>query len=204
MDTFTSRLLMKENEHIEKLLQQISLYNSQEAYKELFVRLHRPLYQFAYGILKSRDDAEEVVSDVFISVWEKRDRLPGIGSPLMYLYTAVKNRALNSIARQKRQQALDAGEWLVPLNSVYFEPEKLMITEEIMQKIRKSVQELPTRCRLIFKLIKEDGLKYKEVAELLHVSVKTIEAQMAIAIRRLGKCMHLDITGQVEKFRKNN
>jgi RNA polymerase sigma-70 factor (ECF subfamily) len=139
---------------------------------------------------------------VFIFIWEKRGRLPDIQSPLLYLYTATKNRALNNIARQKRQQALDAGEWLVPLPSVYFDPEKLMITEEILQNIRKSVQELPTRCRLIFKLVKEDGLKYREVAELLQISVKTVEAQMAIAIRRLGKCMHVDISAPGQKIPK--
>lgn len=187
---------MKDSQHIQRLLESIALHSDQKAYKELFLLLHKPLCQFAYGILKSHDDAEEVVSDVFIAVWEKREKLVHIDSPLLYLYTSVKNRALNSIARQKRQQALDAGEWLVPLNSVYFDPEKLMMTEELIQKIRNSIQELPTRCRLIFKLVKEDGLKYKEVAELLQISVKTVEAQMAIALRRLGKCMHLDISRQ--------
>ena len=62
-----------------------------------------------------------------------------------------------------------------------------------MRQIRQAVNSLPPRCRIIFKLVKEDGLKYKEVAELLQLSVKTIEAQMAIALRRLGKCMHLEI-----------
>jgi RNA polymerase sigma-70 factor (ECF subfamily) len=68
-----------------------------------------------------------------------------------------------------------------------------MITEEMVRQIKKAVNDLPPRCKLIFKLVKEDGLKYKEVAELLNLSVKTIEAQMAIALRRLGKCMHLEL-----------
>ncbi|MBL7740909.1 MAG: RNA polymerase sigma-70 factor [Chitinophagaceae bacterium] len=184
---------MKDSQHIQRLLDSIALHNDQNAYKELFLLLHKPLCQFAYGIIKSRDDAEEVVSDVFITLWEKREKLTAIESPLMYLYAAVKNTALNRIAKNKRQQALDAGEWLVPLSSVYFDPEKLMMTEELIQKIRQAINELPTRCRLIFKLVKEDGLKYREVAELLQISVKTVEAQMAIAMRRLGKCMHLDV-----------
>ena len=193
---------MLDNENIKRLLQQVSLQNSQEAYETLFIQLHKPLFQFAYGILRSRHDAEEVVSDLFIFIWEKRDRLPDMESPLLYFYTSVKNRSLTKIARQKRQQALDAGEWLSPTYSVYFDPEKLMITEEMMQKIRRSIEELPARCRLIFKLVKEDGLKYKEVADLLEISVKTVEAQMTIAIRRLGKCMHLEITPSSVKTRK--
>jgi RNA polymerase sigma-70 factor (ECF subfamily) len=68
-----------------------------------------------------------------------------------------------------------------------------MITEEMVRQIKKAVNDLPPRCKLIFKLVKEDGLKYREVAELLNLSVKTIEAQMAIALRRLGKCMHLEL-----------
>ena len=68
-----------------------------------------------------------------------------------------------------------------------------MMTEEMMRKIRQAVNDLPPRCRIIFKLVKEDGLKYKETAELLQLSIKTVEAQMAIALRRLGKCMHLEI-----------
>ncbi len=184
---------MKNAANIKRLLDLVSRHNNEVAYKELFLLLHKPLCQFAYGILKSQDYAEEVVSDVFIAIWEKRSRLATIEAPLVYLYQAVKNKALNSIHRQKRQQALDTGEWLVPLSSVYFDPERLMMTEEMIQQIRNAIESLPTRCKLIFKLVKEDGLKYKEVAELLQISVKTVEAQMAIAMRRLGKCMQLHI-----------
>lgn len=88
-------------------------------------------------------------------------------------------------------------DWLVQLNSIYFDPEKLMITEEVFRQIRQAVNDLPPRCRLIFKLIKEDGLRYKEVAEILHLSIKTVEAQMAIALRRVGKCMQMDIKAPV-------
>ena len=92
----------------------------------------------------------------------------------------------------KRQVILSAEDWLVQMNTIYFDPEQLMITEEMVRQIRKAVNDLPPRCRLIFKLIKEDGLKYKETAELLQLSVKTVEAQMAIALRRIAKCMHFD------------
>ena len=68
-----------------------------------------------------------------------------------------------------------------------------MMTAEMLNKIKRAVNELPPRCKLIFKLVKEDGLKYREVAELLQLSVKTVEAQMAIALRRLGRCMHIEL-----------
>lgn len=184
---------MLENDQIKRLLTAIALNNDQAAYKELFLLLHSRLKQFAYSILKSGEEAEELVSDLFIRIWEKRDQLTTIESPLLYFYTTAKNLAFNRITKLKRQQNLAPEEWLVQLNSIYFDPEQLMMTEEMMRQIRQAVNDLPPRCRIIFKLVKEDGLKYREVAELLQLSVKTVEAQMAIALRRIGKGMHLDI-----------
>ncbi len=184
---------MPENEPIKRLLAAIAFANDQAAYKELFLMLHGRLKQFAYSILKSHEEAEELVSDLFIRIWEKRDQLTSIESPLLYFYATAKNLAYNRINKQKRQQQPPPEDWLIQLNSIYFDPEQLMMTEEMMRQIRQAINNLPPRCRVIFKLVKEDGLRYKEVAELLHLSVKTIEAQMAIALRRLGKCMQLEI-----------
>lgn len=184
---------MPENETIKRLLTAISLNSDQAAYRELFILLHSRLKQFAYSILKSGEEAEELVSDVFIRIWQKRDQLGQINTPLLYFYTTTKNLALNQLKKQKKQVNLSPEEWLVQVNSLYFDPEQLMLTEEMLRQVKKAVNELPPRCRLIFKLIKEDGLRYKEVAELLQLSVKTVEAQMAIALRRIGKCMHFEL-----------
>lgn len=197
---------MLENEQIKRLLTAIALNNDQAAYKELFLLLHSRLKQFAYSILKSGEEAEELVSDLFIRIWEKRDQLTTIESPLLYFYTTAKNLAFTRINKLKRQQNMAPEEWLVQLNSIYFDPEQLMMTEEMMRQIRQAVNDLPPRCRIIFKLVKEDGLKYREVAELLQLSVKTVEAQMAIALRRIGKGMHLDIkaAAQSQQTPKNS
>ena len=184
---------MLENEPIKRLLSAIAFTNDQAAYKELFLLLHGRLKQFAYSILKSQEEAEELVSDLFVKVWEKRDQLTTIDSPLLYFYATAKNLAFNRLNKQKRQQNIRPEEWLVQLNSIYFDPEQLMMTEEMMRQIRQADNNLPPRCRLIFKLYKEDRLKYKEVAELLQLSIKTIEAQMAIALRRIGKYMHMEV-----------
>jgi len=184
---------MPENEHIRLLLKRIAESNDQGAYKQLFLNLHGPLTQFAYSILKSKEEAEELISDMFIKIWEKRNTLTAIETPRLYFYTTARNMALTRISRQKKQAGLNPENWLVTLNSVFFNPEKLMITEEILRQVQQAVNNLPPRCRLIFKLVKEDGLKYREVAELLQLSVKTVETQMAIALRRIGKCMHFEI-----------
>jgi RNA polymerase sigma-70 factor (ECF subfamily) len=185
---------MADNDKIKELLASISLHHDQSAYRELFVTLHGRLKQFAFSILRSQEEAEELVSDLFLKIWEKREKLAGIEQPIFYFYTATKNLAFNRLEALKIISKPAPETWLVQLNSVYFDPEKLMLTEEMIRQVRIAINELPPRCRLIFKLVKEDGLKYREVAELLGLSVKTVEAQMAIALRRLGRCMHLELS----------
>jgi len=196
---------MNENDHIKRLLSAIELNKDQAAYRELFLLLHGRLRQFAYSILKSGEEAEELVSDIFIRIWQKKEQLNTIEAPLFYFYTTAKNLALNRLSKQKKQLVHSPENWLAQMNSIYFDPEQLMITEEMVRQIKKAVNDLPPRCRLIFKLIKEDGLKYKETADLLHLSVKTVEAQMAIALRRIAKCMHFDMkSASQHHFTKNS
>lgn len=173
------------NSHIADLLEEIALNNSEKAYKTLFIEMHESLHSFACNILKSSEDAEEVVSDFFIAIWQRRASLRAIENPKLYFFVGVKNTALNKWAAKKRQLLPQADEWQTSLKSVFFNPEELMLSAETVKKIMNAVNDLPPKCKTIFKLIKEEGLKYAEVAKLLDISVKTIEAQMAIALRRI-------------------
>ena len=150
---------MLENDHIKQLLAAVALNDDKAAYKELFVLLHSRLKQFAYSILKSNEEAEELVSDIFIRIWQKRDQLTSINTPLLYFYTSTRNLAFTRISRLKKQQSLPVEEWLVQLNSIYFDPEQLMMTEEILRQIKKAINDLPLSGRLIF-----SGLTGKELA----------------------------------------
>ncbi|MBL7761530.1 MAG: sigma-70 family RNA polymerase sigma factor [Sediminibacterium sp.] len=188
---------MPDNDHIKRLLYSIALDNDQVAYRELFILLHQPLRQFAYSILKSGEEAEELVSDIFLRIWQKKEELTEIDAPLLYFYTTAKNMAINRLTKQKRQAALEAKGWLVQMNQTSHDPEQIMMTEEMLQQIRKTIHELPDRCKLIYKLVKEDGLKQKEAADLLQLSVKTIEAQLAIALRRIARCMPMEIRNTI-------
>ena len=173
------------NSHIHSLLDEIALNNCEKAYKALFMQMHESLTDFARSILKSAEDAEEVVSDFFIAIWQRRALLRSIENPRLYFFVGVKNAALNKLTAKKRLQLPYDVEWQTSLKSVFFNPEELMLSGEIVKKVMKAVNELPPKCKVIFKLVKEEGLKYAEVAKLLDISVKTVEAQMAIAIRRI-------------------
>jgi RNA polymerase sigma-70 factor (family 1) len=170
---------------IRQLLDDIALNNSEKAYKSLFMQMHESLVSFAQGILKSQEDAEEVVSDFFISLWQRRTSLQTIENPRLYFFTGVKNTALNKLKVKRKQSMPPVNEWNTRLTSVFFNPEELMLSAEVVKGIMKAINDLPPKCKIIFKLVKEDGLKYTEVAGLLDLSVKTVEAQMAIALRRI-------------------
>lgn len=174
------------------LLKRIAEQNDQQAYRELFDYFYQPLYQFALTYLKSSELAEEAVSDVLIKIWKKRAGLPRIHNLKLYLFTSTKNAALNYLRRQNGR-ALQPDQYQVQLQSVYFDPEKLMLTAEMLKRIQAAIRQLPPRCQLIFKLVKEEGLKYREVAELLELSVKTVENQMAIALGKIGHAIQFDI-----------
>ena len=173
------------NDHINNLLCAISLKDCEKSYKELFILMHGKLVHFANSILKSNEDAEEVVSDFFIGIWLKRGNLRSLEKPNLYFYVGVKNASINKLRLNQRQHMPPLEQWATKLESVFFNPDELLFSKEFTQKIMACVNELPPKCKVIFKLIKEEGFKYAEVAQLLEISVKTVETQMAIAMRKL-------------------
>ena len=193
---------MPYNGTIDEFVSRIARYDDSIAYKQLFCLYYSRLLQFSYSITRSKECAEEVVSDVFLKIWSTRKSLLKIENFPLYLYISIKNQSINYLEKQHRQRSFSIDEMAVELKSIYLDPEQLLITSEMMLKIRQAIDALPTRCRLVFKLIKEDGLKYKEVAELLNVSIKTIENQMTIALKRIDKCIHFDITKTISSSSK--
>jgi RNA polymerase sigma-70 factor (ECF subfamily) len=180
-------------ERIQYLQQQIARFDDQQAYKELFTSLYPFLYPFARTIVKAKESAEEVVSDVFIKVWEKRKDLEKIDNLKVYLYVSTRNIAFNYLDKQKRNATFSIDDYQAEFTSVYFNPEQMLITADMLALIQKAIDQLPSKCRLIFKLAKEDGLKYKEIAEILNISVKTVENQLAIALHKIGNTVSFDI-----------
>lgn len=170
-------------------LQQRIYNNDQNAYKELFELFYNKLFRLAFMITKSRELSEEIVSDVFIGIWRRRENVLKINNLRLYLYVSVKNTSFNYLSQLTKTK-------LVYLEDLDFEPlqpfsnpEDLLVTKEMNQRLYKAIQNLPPRCRIIFKLVKEDGLSYKEAAELLNLSTGTIDNQLVLAIKKLSKAL---------------
>lgn len=171
---------------VEALLQQIQHQEDQNAFKQLYQALFFRLYQFAFSYVKSKENAEEVVNDVFLSLWQKRHTLSGITNFNVYLYVAVKNASLNFLRKNRLPAPLSLDDLTVNHLHLAADPESLLITTELRAAVREAIEQLPPRCKLIFKLIKEDHLSYREVAAILDISAKTVDAQLCLALKKLS------------------
>jgi RNA polymerase sigma-70 factor (family 1) len=191
-------------EGLKYLQSRIARFDDQKAYKELFTSLYTPLFLFAKSMVKSKESAEEIISDVFIRIWERRRDLEKIDNLKVYLYVSTRNTALNYLSQQKRNPTNPLDEFHAEFTSIYFDPEQLLITADMLALIKKSIDQLPPKCKIIFKLVKEDGLKYKEVAEILNLSVKTVENQVAIALKKIGNTVSFDVDKTIPFSVKNH
>jgi RNA polymerase sigma-70 factor (ECF subfamily) len=171
---------------INQLCLQIAEQDDEAAFGELFRLFYPKLLLFTETILKSREPAEEAVEDVFLKLWENRKVLPAINNVNYYLLVAAKHKALDYLEKMKKQAVISLDEVEVEFGDIPINPENTLISAESIRIIQAIINDLPPRCKLIFRLVKEDGLKYREAAELLNVSVKTVETQMSLALSKIG------------------
>jgi len=167
------------------LLHRIQYDNDETAFQEFYKENVFKLFQFAFAFVRNEELAEEIVNDVFLRLWQKRNALDKIDNLNVYLYVAVKNTAANYIRKDIRRKQPEIDNLTVSHFYLSPDPEQVMITDELRKTIEHSVNQLPPKCKLIFKLVKEDGLSGNEVAAILRLSYKTVNAQLAIALKKL-------------------
>lgn len=173
--------------------------DEEELFKTIYLEFYPSLIVFAKGFLKEIATAEDIVEDVLLKLWHNRSAIYAIKNLKLYLFVATKNACLNHLAKNKRMDYESLEDLEVAMLKVSHSPEEAFISNEQLHKIQEEINKLPTKCRAIFMLIKEEGLKYSEVAELLNLSVKTIEAQMSIALKRLSEAIQHDFPSFVVK-----
>jgi RNA polymerase sigma-70 factor (family 1) len=190
-------ITMIDPKEVVALQHQIASAGDQTAYVRLYRIYFTPLLQFARSFVKSTPLAEEVVSDIFLQLWQNRAGLTAIENLTVYLYTSARNRSLNYLQKEKRLATIRLDDYTTSLSSSS-DPEQLYITSELAALINNVIEQLPPKCKMIFKLIREDQLKYREVAQIMDISQKTVEAQMGIALRKLHEAIK-PYTGQPAK-----
>lgn len=152
-------------------------------FEGLFRQHFSALTAFAYRYLRDWDEAKELVHDVYVTLWEKRDSIDPNKAIRSYLFTAVYNRSMNHLRDNKKfnrnVDASQAADIIASGNNNALE------LKELEKQISSAIAQLPEKCREVFMMNRYDGLKYKEIAEALNISVKTVEIHMTKALKVL-------------------
>ncbi|HLR38022.1 MAG TPA: RNA polymerase sigma-70 factor [Chitinophagaceae bacterium] len=185
-------------EKIRVLQCQMADFSRQKAFEELYVYFYNKLLPFAISFVKQKEPAEEVVEDVFIQLWKNRKDAKEIKNLKVYLFVAVRNRALNFLKWKNKEILLYFETFPENINTLQTTPESLLMTKEMAEKIDKAIENLPPRCKIIFKMVREEGLKYREVGEILDISPRTVDSQMTIATKRLSAAITIYTTSTSE------
>jgi RNA polymerase sigma-70 factor (ECF subfamily) len=157
------------------------------AFEKLFREMYDPLCVFLVRFVHVKEVAEELVSDVFYHIWKNRKHL-SVSSPRAYLFTAVRNKGYDYLRKVKQSVWCDLAE-AAHVCSPAGNSISLIEQDELAVRVNQSIASLPRQCRLIFEMSRERGLKYKEIASMLNISIKTVETQMGRALKRLRESL---------------
>ncbi len=158
------------------------------AYRELFTRYYYSLCTYAMRVVAGREVAEEVVADVFVKLWKNREHIEVHTSFEAYIYRAVRNQSLDylklKLHRVYERETLESIQWN-PAYADHYSPMDELVFNEFYDRVENHISNLPRQCQIIFRLSREEGLRYREIAEQLKISIKTVETQMGRALKVL-------------------
>jgi len=167
----------------------MALSDSQAALKSLYMAYFSRLMRFTGLYVSSPAEAEEIVSDTFLAIWNNRKQLPDIANFDSYIYTVARHKSISYYRKQHIGQVSLDDISIDLFTSTETTPEEDLISQEEIKRLNMAIDSLPTKCKMAFKLVREDKLKYKEAASILDISVKTLEAHLANAIRKLREAL---------------
>lgn len=156
-----------------------------EHFESLFNQWYTVLCRASFRVVRDKDAAEDLVQDVFVKFWNRRDFLPKDLEPKPYLYRAVMNAAFDFVESRKKLVLPDPEELLGM--EAHEHADHPILHHEAQEAVNQGLEELPKACKEVFMLSRYEDMSYREIAETLDISVKTVEAQMSKALRILRK-----------------
>lgn len=164
---------------------QIASERCVESFRTLYFLYYDSIINFGVQIIKSKEDAEEIYNDLMLKLWDKEKNLLDINNLSYYLFKSMKNRCLNKLKRSNAKL-------LDPIIDMDFinesrsnDPEERLLHAELLDSLREVIQLMPPKRKLVFILIKDYSLSYKETATILDISVNTIEGHMSAALKQI-------------------
>lgn len=176
--------LILENEAL--LLQQVRA-GEVKAFETLFRFYHKPLRYFAKEYLKDDDESEDAIQQVFVNIWERRDQMHLTSSFKSYVYTAVRNTCLKKLDKTKHTHFSDWEEDNDITDT--YSASSAVHEKDLSKAIEVAIQNLPERCRLVFRLSRFGQMSYQEIANELNISIKTVENQIGKALATLRQSL---------------
>lgn len=143
------------------------------------------LFLFVRGIVHNNETAEELVSDVFVKIWDNRDHFPVIQNVKSYLFITARNISISFLRKNKQPATINLDE----VSDYYFTPlendEQELFDQKMIDLINQAIESLPAKCKMAFSLAKVNGLKYKEIAEIMEISPFTVKNHIAYALEKI-------------------
>lgn len=160
-----------------------------ESFEVLFNTYYKELYYFCLKYVFHKEVAEELVQDLFISIWEKRYNLNIQSSIKAYLFTSIKNRAISYLRSKIAQNSHFENHDIIKTDEPLTNPNPIEY-EELKEEIQNAIKLLPEQCRIVFHLSRNSGLTYKQIANELKVSPETVKTHISNALKKIKK--HLE------------
>lgn len=170
---------------LQQAIDSIVCNDDQHAFEKIYKSYYNRLFRLAVSIVKSEELAKEIYDDVMLNIWEKRKQLGSINNFTVYVYVAVKNASLRQLSKTAKVSCIEIDKDFDIEDTTPTAHEQMM-SMELLGIINQAISELSPQCRRVFKMVKDDGLKYKEVAEILNVSIKNVEYHMGNALKKIS------------------
>lgn len=173
-----------------QLLAQVAR-GSEEAFTQLFYQHHQKLGAFILKLTSSTELTQEIVQDVFLKIWLNRSKLDGINCFEAYLFTVAKHHAFNALKKILREQSRFASWSNVAALTQPEEDNVAAVRERHLQLVDEAIMQLPPQQQKIYKLSRNEGLKYEQIAQQLGISFETVKRHMHLALRFIRKYLAL-------------
>jgi len=174
---------------------------NERAFDTIFKQYYKPLCQFSYSFIKDQDTAENLVQEVFVKLWEKRENLTNIDNLLSYLMGMVRNQSIDFLRKEKTNSKIYNK--LRPESSENTTEEQIS-KNEFEEKLLKSILNLPERCRTAIEMSRFDGFSNKEIAQKMEISVKGVEALIGRSLKLLRSELQEFLPSLSEKGKKRS
>jgi RNA polymerase sigma-70 factor (family 1) len=185
-------ILSRTQPYTDQQLLELMRTDDRNAFTELYNRYWDKTFAVAMHRLDDEHEAEEVVQEVFLSIWQRRGSLELTHTLATYLSTAVKYKVINHLARQYRKQ-LQINELTLNSPQTANSTADWLHEKELRKQLDHSISQLPEKCRIVFLLSREENKTYAEIAAELNISPKTVEAHMSKALSTLRQTLKVSL-----------